>query len=151
MHKRVALSFFSLIIIFGILILNIFFIGLDIEITKTAQSVNKRSVELATSRGMIYDCNMKKIVNSNIYNITVSLPFMDNLNKLSPYITTEQKNQLYNNFSEGKIGLVETGKRFNDNEVKTISLAQRYFDNQPLCLPVLQLFLLQKSTLFAGC
>ena len=91
MHKRVALSYFSLILIFGILILNIFFINLDIEITETAQSVNKRSIELDTSRGMIYDCNMKKIVNSNIYNITVSLPFMDNLNKLSPYITTEQK------------------------------------------------------------
>ena len=133
MHKRVALSYFSLILVFGILILNIFFINLDIEITETAQSVNKKSVELAESRGMIYDCNMKRIVNSNVYNITVCLPFMDNLEKLSPYITADKKDELYNKFSEGKIGIVETSEKFKDDEIKTVSLAERYYDNQPLC------------------
>ena len=133
MHKRVALAYFSLMLTFGILILTIFFINLDVKITETAQSVNKRSVGLDTSRGMIYDCNMTKIVNSNTYNVTVSLPFMDNLEKLAPYITAEKKEELYNKFSEGKIGIIETGKRFADDEIKTVTLAKRYYDNQPLC------------------
>lgn len=133
MHKRVALSYFVLMFVFGVLILNLFFINLDIKITETAQSINKRSIELADSRGMIYDCNMEKIVNSNVYNITVSLPFMDNLNKLSPYITNDEKDELYNKFREGKVGIIETSKRFNDNEIKTISLTERYSDTQPLC------------------
>lgn len=133
MHKRVIISFFILMLVFGALILNIFFIGLDTEITETAETANKRSLELSTSRGMIYDCNMKKLVNSNTRHLTVALPDMENLNLLSPFATQSERDQLLDSFSSNKIGLVETDEKFDLEAIKTITIADRYSDYQPLC------------------
>lgn len=131
MHKRVAVSFFSLMVVFGILILNIFFTGINLDISKTAQSVNKKSVTLDTSRGMIYDTNMKKLVNSQNYNLTVCLPLQENTDKVFPYLTSDEKSKFYENMSGGKINILSIDEKFNDDTIKTVTLSNRYSDNQP--------------------
>lgn len=131
MHNRVAISFFSLMIVFGILILNIFFIGIDLDISKTAQTANKKSVTLDTSRGMIYDTNMRKMVNSQNYDITVCLPLSDNTEKVFPYLSEDEKTEFYDNMTKGKVSVLSINKKFDDDTIKTVTLAKRYSDNQP--------------------
>lgn len=131
MHNRVAISFFSLMIVFGILILNIFFIGIDLDISETAQTVNKKSVTLDTSRGMIYDANMRKLVNSQNYNITVCLPLSENTEKVFPYLSDDEKTELYDNMTKGKASILSIDKKFDEDTIKTVTLAKRYYDNQP--------------------
>ena len=130
MHKRVAISFFSLMVIFGILILNIFFTGIDADINKVAKTVNKKSVTLDTSRGMIYDANMQKIVNTNNYNLTVCLPLSENTEKVFPYLQDNEKTEFYSNLSNGKVSILSIDKSFDEDTIKTITLSKRYVDNQ---------------------
>ncbi len=131
MYKRISIAFFALIIVFGILITNLGIIFSGVGIYKTSQSVNKRSVELASSRGMIYDSNMKKIVNNTTQNITVALPTAKAIQSLEKHVTDEQKTTLYENTKNGKITVLSTENKFNDTNVKSVSVVNRYSENQP--------------------
>ena len=118
-------------VVFGVLILNIFFTGIDLQISEVAQTVNKKSVTLDTSRGMIYDCNMRKMVNTNNYNLTVCLPLTENTNKVFPYLSNDKKTSFYSNLSEGKANILSIDQKFDDDTIKTVTLSKRYADNQP--------------------
>lgn len=131
MHNRVAISFFSLMVIFGILILNIFFTGIDKDVIEAAETVNKKSVSLDISRGMIYDTNMEKLVNSESRNITVCLPLSENIEKVSPYLSENEKSIFFSNVANGKVSILSINRNFNDDTVKTLKLARRYSNNQP--------------------
>lgn len=119
-------------VIFGILILNIFFTGIDLDISKTAQTVNKKSITLDTSRGMIYDTDMQKFVNSQNYKITVCLPLNENTEKVFPYLTNDEKTELYKNMTNGKASVLSIDEDFDDDTIKTVMLSRRYSDSQPL-------------------
>ena len=89
MYKRIGIAFSLLIFVFGILISNLGIIMLKTGISPSSQGTSTKSVVLSTSRGMIYDTNMKKIVNNETTNTTVCLPVQQALNAL--------KNSLDNN------------------------------------------------------
>ena len=74
MHKRVAISFFGLMVVFGLLIINLGIIGLNLDTSTASQKSNEKSVVLGTSRGMIYDCKGQRLENTESHNITVCLP-----------------------------------------------------------------------------
>lgn len=118
-------------IFFGILILNLFFIEIDLDISETAQTANKKSVTLDTSRGLIYDTNMRKLVNSQNYDVTVCLPLNENTEKVFPYLSDDEKTKLYDNMTKGKASVLSIDKKFNEDTIKTVTLAKRYSDNQP--------------------
>lgn len=119
-------------VVFGILILNIFFTGIDLDISKTAQTVNKKSITLDTSRGIIYDTNMRKLVNSQTYDITVCLPLSENTEKVFPYLTNDEKTNFYDNMTKGKASVLSIDKKFDEDTIKTVTLSKRYSDSQPL-------------------
>ena len=131
MYKRISVAFFALIITFGILITNLGIIFSGVGIYDVSQSKNTRSVELSESRGMIYDRNMKKIVNDTTYNVTVALPTSNALNILKENVTDEQSATLYENMKNGKITVLDGTKRIYDNHVKSVSIVNRYSENQP--------------------
>lgn len=131
MHKRVALSFFSMMIVFGLLIVNLALIVIDTEIAPSSQSSNTRSVVLSTSRGMIYDCNMKRLVNNSSRYVTVCLPTTDALNIISQHVTEEQKTQILENTTEGKASLLTVAEILDKPHVKSIEITDRYSYNQP--------------------
>lgn len=131
MHKRICVAFFGLIMMFGILITNLGIIFLGVGIYETSQSKNTRSVEISQSRGMIYDRNMRKIVNTSTETVTVSLPTTKAFNTLKNCITEEQASTLYDNMKNGKISILNVPKRFYYNHVKSVDCINRYSDNQP--------------------
>ena len=95
MHKRVAISFFGLMVVFGILIINLGIIGLNLDTSTVSQKSNDKSIVLGNLRGMIYDCNLKRLVNTESHNITVCLPTTGAFNSISDFLTDDEKTQIY--------------------------------------------------------
>ena len=133
MHKRVAISFFAIISVFGLLIVNLALIIIDTETSISSQSKNTRSVVLSTSRGMIYDCNMKRLVNNSVEYLTVCLPTTDAFNLISQSVTEEEKEEIYNNMTVGKTSILTTPQIYNEPHLKSIGITNRYSHNQ-LCV-----------------
>lgn len=131
MHKRVALTFFTMMAVFGLLVVNMALIVIDGEISTSSQSTNTRSAVLSTSRGMIYDCNMKRLVNNSSRYVTVCLPTTDAMNSISKNVTEEEKNQIYENMTAGKVSLLTTAEIFDEAHLKSIEITDRYSYNQP--------------------
>lgn len=119
-------------VVFGTLIVNIFLIETDKRIIKTAEYANKKSVLISTSRGMIYDTNMKRLVNNESENLTVCLPVTKAFDMLSPFLSGNEKSEAFENLSKGKVIFHHTGQRIDGQYVKTVSLVKRYSQNQ-LC------------------
>ena len=130
MHKRISIAFFSLIFVFGFLVSNIGIIMLKTGVSPSSQSSSKKSVVISTSRGMIYDTNMKKIVNSETKNVTVCLPTQKALNTIKNSLNGNQIRELYDNAKNGKISIFETTDTFQDSCVKSVTKVERFSDNQ---------------------
>lgn len=131
MHKRVALTFFTMMAVFGLLVVNLALIVINTEISPSAQSTNTRSISLSTSRGMIYDCNMKRLVNNSSRFITVCLPTTDALNSISKRVTDEEKTAIYENMTAGKVSILTTAEIFDEPHLKSFEITDRYSYNQP--------------------
>ena len=99
-------------------------------ISPSSQSTSIKSVVLSTSRGMIYDTNMKKIVNTDTKNITVCLPTQNALNTLKNSLDKSQIKELYENAENGKISIFETDSIYRDSHIKSVATVNRYSDNQ---------------------
>ncbi len=130
MHKRIALAFFSLIAVFGLLVSNIGIIMLNTGISPSSQSGSTKSAVLATSRGMIYDTNMKKIVNSDSNSVTVCLPTQSALNTVKNSLNDNQLKELYDNTKNGKISIFEIPDAFQNSFAKSVTKVERYSNNQ---------------------
>ena len=130
MYKRIGIAFSLLIFVFGILISNLGIIMLKTGISPFSQSTGTKSVVLSTSRGMIYDTNMKKIVNNETTNTTVCLPTQQALNALKNSLDDKQLKELYDNAKSGKISIFETSDTFRDSHTKSVASVKRYSDNQ---------------------
>ena len=131
MYKRIAIAFFMMILVFGILVSNLGIIVFNEQNSPVSYSRSEKSHTLSTSRGMIYDTNMKKIVNSNSENLTVCLPSTEVLNSVKAYLTEDETKELYQNMSDGKISILHLSKKYNENQIKSISVTNRYSSNQP--------------------
>ena len=131
MHKRISIAFFSLIFIFGLLVSNMGIIMLKTGVSPSSYSTSKKSIILSDSRGMIYDTNKRKLVNTDTNNITVCLPTQKALNALKNSLNENQLKELYDNVSNGKISIFETTDTFRDSYVKSVTKIERYSDNQP--------------------
>ena len=131
MYKRIGIAFSLLIFVFGILISNLGIIMLKTGISPSSQGTSTKSVVLSTSRGMIYDTNMKKIVNNTTTNTTVCLPVQQALNALKNSLDDNQLKELYSNAKSGKISFFETTDTFRDSHTKSVTTVKRYSDNQP--------------------
>lgn len=130
MHKRIGFAFFSLIAVFGLLISNIGIIMLKTDIFPSSQNGSTKSVVLSTSRGMIYDTNMKKMVNSETKSVTVCLPAQNALNTVKNSLNNNQLKELYDNAKNGKISIFELSDTFNSPFAKSVTKVERYSDNQ---------------------
>lgn len=129
MYKRAALSFFTLSVIFGILMVNLFAVNIRVQTAPSSETGNKRSLTLSSSRGMIYDCNMKRLVNNSSKNITVLLPTANALNKIFPYVSLGERERLYQNMSAGKVSSISLPQEFSEQDIKTAVIAERYGEN----------------------
>lgn len=103
---------------------------LNSGVSPSSQGTSTKNIVLSTSRGMIYDTNMKKIVNADTKSITVCLPTQNALNALKNSLDDNQLKELYGNAKDGKISVFEATDTFQDSYVKSVTTVERYSDNQ---------------------
>ena len=127
MHKRISTAFFCLIIIFGILITNLGIIFSNTSVREGSLNRNTRSIEVSQSRGMIYDRNMKKIVNNSTETVTVSLPTEKAFNTIKKHINDEQSKSFYENIKNGKVSILHLPETFNEKHIKSIDCVNSCF------------------------
>ncbi len=118
-------------VILGLLIINIGIIGLNLDTSTTSQKSNEKSVVIDTSRGMIYDCKGRRLVNTDSKNITVCLPTTNAFNTISKVLTEEEKSKIYKNMSKGKVSIFSSSQKFTENDVCSTDVINRYSPNQP--------------------
>ncbi len=131
MFKRISLAYFSLCVVFGMLIVNLGFIIADIGSSPATDTQGTKSYLVSSSRGMIYDRNMEKLVNRENENFAVCLPSTDILSKIENYVSDSEKQNIYNKLQNGKIALFPTNENFSENHIKSVSVFNRYSSNQP--------------------
>lgn len=132
MFKRVSYAFFGLCVAFGLLIVNLGLIIVDLSSSPANTSYSTKKYTLSTSRGMIYDRNMNKIVNSESENFAVCLPTTNALKFINIYAPENERTTLYETIQSGKIGIFKSPVTFNKNDIKSFYITSRYSTNQPL-------------------
>ena len=132
MFKRVSIAFFTLCVVLGLLIVNMGIIIADIGSSPATKSQSTKKYLLSSSRGMIYDRNMERIVNSESEEFAVCLPTTSALKFINIYAPEDERNALYETLQSGKIGIFKTPVTFNKNDIKSIAITNRYGENQPL-------------------
>ena len=131
MYKRIAIAFFVMILVLGFLVSNLGVIIFKEQNSPVSYSRSEKSLTLSTSRGMIYDTNMKKIVNSDNETLTVCLPSTEVLNSVKSYLTEDEAKDLYQNMTDGKISILHLPKKYNENQIKSTTITNRYSNDQP--------------------
>lgn len=130
MHKRIAISFFSLMVIFGILIVNLSYVLL--QNTSASDTAGRKSETAGTSRGGIYDRNLNPLVNTEKSYICYALPVTEALKKLEPYIDQGEMADIYSKMSQGKIIKLYCPHIFSENDITSVGTVKRY-DRENLC------------------
>lgn len=80
---------------------------------------------------MIYDCNMTNLVNSQKHTVTVCLPSITALNSVKGFVTAQEEKRIYENMTNGKVGVFHTSNFYNEEQIKSVTVADRYSENQP--------------------
>lgn len=130
MQKRTATAFFSLMVVFGMLIVNLSYIVM--QNTEVSDTVGTKSETVSTSRGGIYDRNLKPLVNTDKSHVCYALPSTDALKKIEPYLSKDEISDIYEKMSDGKIIKFNCNHIFSENEVISVGTVNRY-DRENLC------------------
>lgn len=109
MFRRVVVLFFCFCFILGILGARLVVINEDTSIS-AAYAANSVSVTADTSRGMIYDRNMKPLVSTEAKQMIAVKPDLDSLAEVSSDISVEDRNSVFEQVSGKRIGLGRAAK-----------------------------------------
>ncbi len=130
MYKRTAVSFFALMVVFGMLIVNLSYVL--VQNTQAADSAGTKSETVAVSRGGIYDRNLKPLTNTEKRYICYALPSTQALKKLEPFLEKSALSDIYSEMSNGKIIKFNCNHIFHENEIVSVGTVKRY-SGENLC------------------
>ena len=128
MSKRICFLFFLLCLSFGVLFVKI--AGLcGGNVSDVAASKNTVGVTVASSRGNIYDCNMRQIVNCDTVLTAAIKPCEESLSSLKALVPENEIPSVYATLSQGKIAVCASNAVFDEKNIKTAQTAVRYGEN----------------------
>lgn len=131
MIKRLSM----LTLIFGaavsVLYMHIFSVITGNEYKQTALGQGSYTVETGSVNANIYDCNMKRLVNSGIQNICAVNPDSDAVKEILPHLA-ESREDFYSELKYGKPFLCMTDTDdFSSENITAFEVPARYSENQP--------------------
>ena len=132
MYKRIAEMFFLLCLCLGVLLARLVVINCS-DVEAAAKTANSVSIVADTSRGTVYDCNMKPLVNVGKSTYIALKPSVSALSQAKGVISPEEQNALYRQISGGKIGIAKATGSFYGTDAVSFSLVRRY-DDDGLCV-----------------
>lgn len=128
MFKRVCVLFFLFCFILGVLSARLVVINEDVSIS-AAYSKNTVSEVADTSRGMIYDRNMKPLVSSEAERLIAVKPSVESLLKSSFLILPEDREKLFELVSNKRIGIGRAQGNSPNASSLVFEICPRYLDN----------------------
>lgn len=126
MGRRAVYLFFMFSLIMGMTALRLIDINQS-EYAQSAQSNNSISLKVSTCRGEIYDCNMKKLVNTQLKYYAAAKPSALAISALKPYLTESKLSKITERMSSGYPVCVEIPvSEINCGDISVISVYSRY-------------------------
>ena len=110
MGKRIVVLFF--IVAAALCGLSVRIISVNAgDFAKTAAYSNSRTIPVATSRGIIYDCNMERMVSSQDEYAVAVKPTAQGLNSVSGYMGEEKMREVRADLAKGNPVLLRLSQR----------------------------------------
>ena len=101
MQKRVIFSYCFMLILLMVAIFRIYQIIMSDYITMTAYSQGKYALNVVSARGVIYDRNMRPLVNSDQRYIASVMPSPESLEAILPLVGEESREHYLERFTTG--------------------------------------------------
>jgi penicillin-binding protein 2 len=132
MHKRALGIFCCITLLFTVTILRVYALSTSDSLVATAGSQGVYRLDVATTRGVIYDRNMNKLVNKEHTYLASVMPTIQAANALLPLMPEgSERETLLANLQSGAPFVL--GLSYNDiyaNGVDVFRIPRRYSDNQ---------------------
>lgn len=101
------------------------------EFAKTAAYSNSRTITVASSRGIIYDCNMDRMVSLQDEYAVAIKPTAWGLNSVSGYVGEERLREIRSELANGNPSLLRLSQKpEGGQDIKVITYKRRYSDKQ---------------------
>ena len=121
MQKRVVALFFSFSLVFGLLCLRIVQINDTAVVSDAAATKSSLTATVSETRGNIYDCEKRPLVNEENELFVAIKPTLSALNAASAVIGDTDKDALYETVNDGKIALAPATGTLETDEAKTVT------------------------------
>lgn len=130
MERRIISVFFLFALFMGLLSVQILLISTG-ETTAAARNSNTKTVVLAESRGIIYDCNGLPLTDTETERRAVVPPTDNVLHSLQSILSPEQFKTAQSSLQKGQLAVFSVNDDATDNEdIPVFSVRKRYADNQ---------------------
>lgn len=132
MKKRAAVVILLLIFIFGLS--GVRMVSLISEPVQAANSYSAMTVDLASLRGTVYDCNMQPLTNSGTQLYVAAKPSGYSLGQLKGKVLPEVFDSVMERMAQGKCVAVKIDSHIDENnDIKEISVPVRYASDSLAC------------------
>lgn len=131
MQKRVIVLFSLFALGFGLLCVQMLTVMGSAAVQSRAQASTSISAVVGTTRGYIYDCNMRPLVNCDTQLVAAVKPSVEALNEAGSVLVSEDKDTLYETVTSGKIAVAAASAPLETDNVQTVSRYVRYGENAP--------------------
>ncbi len=128
MNKRVCALFFLLCLSFGVLFVKMAELCGG-NVSDVAASKNTVGVTVASSRGNIYDCKMRPLVNCDTVLKAAIKPCEESLSSIRVIVPESEIPSVYSTLSQGKIAVCASNAVFDEKNIKTAKTVVRYGEN----------------------
>lgn len=132
MAKRGLALFMTVCILFSCVIYRIISLNFS-PYADAGTTYSTKTLTIGETRGNIYDCRMRKLVNKNEKLICAARSGAQSLSFIASVKGDKKYNAAYEQLIKGLPAVFETDKKISNNDMETFSVPQRYEENDFLC------------------
>lgn len=127
LNKRIVFIYTLMVCCFALLLFRVAYLGTS-GYAEAAKDNFTRTLNIAETRGKIYDRNLNRLTESEEKLLSVVIPTVGAAPYLKDYMTEED---ITEKLKKGLPFIIETKERINNNFIRTFSASDRYSSNQP--------------------
>lgn len=131
--KRLSVVAIAFGIIASVLYMHIFSVIASDEYISTAKNQGSYTLETGIQNGIIYDCNLKTLINNDCQYVCALIPDSEAVKEILPHVT-DDIDEFYKKLSYGKPFICHTDTdNFKSDCITPFTVPIRYSENQTAC------------------
>lgn len=131
MRRRAYVIFSLLILLSCAAVYSVANVSGGAEYVAAAEGQALYKLDVAHTRGIIYDCNLQPLTNTEKQLIAAVAPTIESIGALEKATEGKYRNRLAAALEDGKPFIMELQREIDDPQVDFFSVPQRYSENQP--------------------